>query len=118
MYSNFRDTIDFSLTRIQRGVKKVVSNTNNIEIPSTPSLKSMPPPSHFAVSTNWNPGLVLSKSNVNTIARKNTAQEITRATRGAFLESCSCASKLETRAMNINKRAPARGINVIKVSIG
>ncbi len=46
---------------MQSGIRKAVSTMNSTEMPSTPILYLMEPPSHSISSTNWKPALPLSK---------------------------------------------------------
>ena len=42
---------------MQNGIRKAVSTTNGIEMPSTPSLNLIASATQPWVSTNWKPGL-------------------------------------------------------------
>ena len=57
MYSLTRWSITFQLCRITSGIRKVVSMTNSIEMPSTPSLNFITSSSARS-STNWKPAVV------------------------------------------------------------
>ncbi len=61
MYSLTRSSIDSQLARMQSGIRNVVRITNSMEMPSTPILYLIGP-SQSCSSTNWKPGLDLSKS--------------------------------------------------------
>ena len=61
MYSLTRVSIDSQLARMHSGIRNAVSTTNSTEMPSTPILYLMEPPSQSISSTNWKPGLALSK---------------------------------------------------------
>src|SRR5215208_6199187 len=57
MYSLSRCSIASQEARIANGIRKVVSRTNGIEKPSTPSLKRIVSASQAWVSTSWKAGL-------------------------------------------------------------
>ena len=46
---------------MQSGIRNAVSTMNSTEMPSTPILYLMEPPSQSISSTNWKPGVLLSK---------------------------------------------------------
>src|SRR3954454_24735045 len=53
MYSLMRCSIESHDARIENGIRKVVSSTNGIEKPSTPSLKRIVSASQRWFSTSW-----------------------------------------------------------------
>ena len=61
MYSLTRVSIDSQLARMHSGIRNAVRTTNSTEMPSTPILYLMEPPSQAISSTNWKPELPLSK---------------------------------------------------------
>ena len=61
MYSLTRVSIDSQLAMMHSGIRNAVSTTNSTEMPSTPILYLMDPPSHSISSTNWKPEAPFSK---------------------------------------------------------
>ena len=61
MYSLTRSWINSQLARMHSGIRNAVSTTNRTEMPSMPILYLIEPPSQSSSSTNWKPGLALSK---------------------------------------------------------
>ncbi len=61
MYSFTRSVMASQLARMQSGMRKVVSSTNGMEMPSMPMWKLIGP-SQGRSSTNWNCAVVASKS--------------------------------------------------------
>ncbi len=92
---------------------KVVSNINNIEIPSIPNLKLKKPLIQFFSSTNWNSDIELSKENQRKIERTKFANDVKIAT---YLEFFSTLAWFPL-VIKIN-RAPIRGMKIIAERIG
>ena len=61
MYSFTRSSMASQLARMHSGIRNVVRITNSMEMPSTPILYLMDPPSQSISSTNWKPALAGSK---------------------------------------------------------
>ena len=99
--------------KIQSGVMKVVNSTNNIEIPSMPSLKLKYPIIHCLFSTNWKSDVELSKENHKKIERKKFAKDVKIATYFALLIDLS-----EEFFINSTNIDPMRGIKIIADNIG
>ena len=53
MYSLTRVSIDSQEARMHSGIRNAVRTTNSTEMPSTPILYLMEPPSQSISSTNW-----------------------------------------------------------------
>ena len=95
------------------GAINVVSNMNNIEIPSIPSWKLINPLIQFLFSTNWNSEVEASKEYQRKIERKKFDREEKIATYLEFFITVFCSPLV----IEINK-APTSGINMIAERIG
>ena len=95
------------------GAINVVSNMNNIEIPSIPKWKLINPRIHSLFSTNWNSDVEASNEYQRKIERKKFAREEKIATYFEFFTTVFCSPLV----IEINK-APISGINIIAERIG
>ncbi len=96
------------------GVRKPVSTTSSMLMPSTPTAYSMPKAGiHDARSTNWKSAEAGSKRAQSSSVSPNTASDTTSATCRA--RPARCSSRLPTRRMRI---APATGSAMSDVRIG
>ena len=99
--------------KIHMGAINVVSNMNNIEIPSIPKWKIMNPLIQSFFSTNWNSDVEESKENQRKIESKKFAREEKIATYFKLFTTIFCSPLV----IEINK-APISGINMIAERIG
>ena len=99
--------------KMHMGAINVVSNMNNIEIPSMPNWKLMNPLIQSFFSTNWNSDVEASKEYQRKMERKKFAREEKIATYFEFFSTVFCSPLIA----KIN-RAPIRGINMIAERIG
>ena len=69
---------------MQNGIRNVVSRTNGIEKPSTPSLKRIVSASQAWLSTSWKAGLAVSNRPQATSDRRKVATVVASAVQRAF----------------------------------
>ena len=99
--------------KMHMGAINVVSNMNNIEIPSIPTWKLINPLIQSLFSTNWNSDVETSKEYHRKIERKKFAREEKIATYFEFFTTDFCSPLV----IEINK-AQISGINIIAERIG
>src|SRR3954452_2155063 len=93
MYSFSRNSIERHDATMQNGIRNVVSITNGIEKPSTPSLKRIVSASHRWVSTSWNAGVVGSKRDHATSDKRKVAIVAASAAHLAFERTASSSPR-------------------------
>ncbi len=94
--------------RMVIGIRKVVSITNRIEIPSTPILYCSPI-SHSRSSTNWKPVFSGSNSAIRKSDTRKVAVVAISATHFAFV----CAASSSPRRKNASTNAAISGMKVM-----
>ena len=104
MYSLSRCSIASQEARIANGIRKVVSRTNGIEKPSTPSLKRIVSASQAWLSTSWKAGLAGSNRPQAQSDKRNVATVVNSAAQRAF-ERTDSSSPRSVRM----KAAPTSG---------
>ena len=100
------------LARMQSGMRKAVSSTKGMEMPSTP-MRKLISPSHARCSTNWNCAVVGSKSRHSRSASAKVTSEVHSAMKRALWKVLS--SRPRTSPI---RSAPNSGRKVMVERIG
>ncbi len=112
MYSFTRSVIEVQLARMHIGMRKVVSSTKGMEMPSTPIWKVMDP-SQARRSTNWNCAVVGSKSRQSSSEIAKVTSVVHSAMKRALLKALSSSARRSPI-----RSAPNSGRKVMAERIG